>query len=103
MSKSHCKDCSKLKEHLAGFKEANTDLKRDNERLNRELKKCLQEKNDALNTFVQQVNEIQRTFEAQVHRIRNDVATRSKARSVSKRFSSRRNGGGQKNTTRHKK
>ena len=94
MSKSKCLDCKKLKEHLAGFKEANSDLKRDNERLTRELKKCLQEKNDALNTFVQQVNEIQRTFDAQLHRIRNDVATRSKTRSVSKRFASRKNGGG---------
>ena len=26
MNKSHCKDCSKLKEHLARFK-ANSDLK----------------------------------------------------------------------------
>ena len=100
MSKSHCKDCNKLKEHVLGYKEANGDLKRDNERLGRELKKCIQEKNDALNTFVQQVNEIQRTFDAQVHRIRNDVATRSKARSVSKRFASRRNGGGKKKRTR---
>ena len=96
MSKSHCKDCSKLKEHLAGFKEANSDLKRDNERLTSELKKCVQEKTDALNTFVQQVNEIQRTFDTQLHRIRNDIATRSKARSVSKRFASRKNGGGTK-------
>ena len=100
MSKSSCKDCDKLKEHLAGYKEANADLKRDNERLNRELKKCIQEKNDALNTFVQQVNEIQHTFDRQLHRIRNDVATRSKARSVSKRFASGRNGGGKNKNTR---
>ena len=55
-----------------------------------------QEKNDALNTFVQQVNEIQHTFDRQLHRIRNDVATRSKSRSVSNRFASRKNGGGKK-------
>ena len=54
-------------------------------------------KNDALNTFVQQVNEIQHTFDRQLHRIRNDVATRSKSRSVSNRFASRKNGGGKRN------
>ena len=101
-SKSPCKDCSKLKEHVLGYKEANADLKRDNERLNRELRKCFQEKTDTLNTFVQQVNEIQHTFDRQLHRIRNDVATRSKSRSVSNRFASRKNGGGKKKRTRRR-
>tara|TARA_B100000073_G_C23301482_1_gene398818 strand:+ start:30 stop:341 length:312 start_codon:yes stop_codon:yes gene_type:complete len=96
MSKSPCKDCSKLKDDVAGYKEANIDLKRDNERLDRELKKCLQEKKQALDTFVQQLESSQNTFNQEIHRIRNDVIRNAKSRSVSKRIASRRSGGGRK-------